>query len=68
MDQRQLTNSQLSYRDWFMACSNWWDQAGWEEAYDYPWLPWEQWYAAGLTVDAAVRLAHRETFGEDLPA
>ena len=51
-----------------MACSNWWDQAGWEEAYDYPWLPWEQWYAAGLTVDAAVRLAHRETFGEDLPA
>ncbi len=51
-----------------MACSNWWDQVGFEEAYDYPFLPWEQWYQTGRTVEQAVRLAHRATFGEDLPA
>lgn len=63
----QKTCSDLSYRDWFFACDRWWDAVGWEQASDWLKLPWEQRYASGFTVEQAVRAAHREVFGSDLP-
>ncbi len=66
MDSADLTNAELSFKDWFDAASNHWDRYGFEEAYDWRQLPWEQWYAAGLTARQAARAAHRQVFGEDL--
>ncbi len=66
MDSLDLTRAQLSFNAWFDAASNHWDRYGFEEAYDWRQLPWEQWYAAGLTVREAARSAHREVFGQDL--
>jgi hypothetical protein len=65
--ERQATCDTYDYDRWFFACERWWDEVGWEEASDYLYLPWQEWYAAGYTVDAAVRAAHRETFGRELP-
>ena len=66
-EELKQTREHLQYDRWFMACSSFWDQFGFEEAYDHTYLPWEKWYADGLTVEQAVRLAHREVFGQDLP-
>lgn len=63
----QATCASHDYTAWFLACERWWDEVGFEEARDYSHYPWEQWYASGLTVDAAVRAAHRLTFGSELP-
>lgn len=63
----QATCATHDYNSWFSACERWWDEAAWEEATDYLYLPWAQWYAAGYTVDAAVRAAHREVFGSEMP-
>jgi len=62
------TREQCDYATWFFHCDRWWDEVGFEQAWDYTQYDWEQWYASGLTVEQAVRLAHRETFGSDLPA
>jgi len=59
----QRTCADASYDEWLQLCTLWWDQMGTEEVLDYPHLPWDAWYSAGLTVDQAVRMAHRETFG-----
>ena len=56
-----------SYADWLWLCERWMDEKCAEELRDYPHFPWEQWYAAGHTVDEAVRLAHRELYGSDAP-
>ncbi len=64
--QLHATRATCDYQAWFMACERWWDEVGWEDARDYSHYPWEQWYATGWTVEAAVRAAHRETFGSDL--
>ena len=63
----QRSKLDADYQDWFMMCDRWWDEVGFEQAYDYGKYPWEHWYSSGLTVEMAVRLAHRETFGSDLP-
>jgi hypothetical protein len=57
------THQDRTYEQWLADCSAWWDMTHGEEAHDYPWLEWRQWYEQGLTVEAAVRLAHKSIFG-----
>jgi hypothetical protein len=55
-----------SFSDWFYQCDVWWDRFGFEEATDYPGLPWREWYEAGLTAREAAREAHQEALGQEL--
>jgi hypothetical protein len=57
------TRAGRSFDEWLADCSTWWDMTMGEEAHDYPWLEWQDWYREGLTVEDAVRRAHARVFG-----
>jgi len=66
MSDERSTRLDATYDEWFMACWRWWDRYGFEEAQDYPWLPWREWYEAGLTAQQGARKAHEAVFGGPL--
>lgn len=51
------------FDEWLFLADDWWDQIKGDSAYDYPHLPWEEWYAQGLGPEEAAGRADAELYG-----
>ena len=63
MDSNNQPPQQLSFDQWFAACTERWDMTMGDDTTDYPWLAWREWYEEGLTVEQAVRRANNHVYG-----
>jgi len=60
---QQRTNADRGFEQWFADCAESWDMTIGEDADNYPWLAWREWYDSGLTVEEAVGRANEQVFG-----
>ncbi len=51
------------YDQWLMIADDWWGMNKGDSAYDYPDLPWQEWYAEGISPQEAAGRADAQVYG-----